>query len=71
VALDQVLTHGQRLVALDLAYTERPTAAHAAGLRRFLDAHPALLGGLLLHAGDVALPLEPRVLALPQRAVLP
>ncbi|MBI5490487.1 MAG: ATP-binding protein [Deltaproteobacteria bacterium] len=66
VEVDFVLEAGRRLLPIEVKATARPRPADAAGLERFLDAHPRTAPfGVLLCGTPRAFRLAPRIVALP------
>jgi hypothetical protein len=63
--VDFVIEHGRRLLAVEVKWTDAPGYRHTAGLRRFLEDHPAAAGGLLVHGGQQTLRLDERIVAVP------
>lgn len=63
--VDFVLEHGRRILALEVKLTDNPAYRDADGLRRFLEAHPRAVGGVLLHGGSAIRRLDDRLIALP------
>lgn len=62
--VDLVVEHGQRLIALEVKFTERPLLGMAKNLITFVEEHPHALG-ILLHKGGMIRRLHSRVFALP------
>jgi predicted AAA+ superfamily ATPase len=64
--VDFVIESGDRLLAVEVTTTERPTAAKALGLRSFRDEYgKRVTGGLLLHGGTSTEWLGDGILAAP------
>ena len=63
--VDFVVEHGRRVVGIEVKMTDAPGYRHAAGLVRFLDAHPQAVGGILLHRGQQIRRLDDRIVAVP------
>ena len=63
--VDFVVEHGRRLLAIEAKLTDQPGYRHTAGLRHFLQDHPAAAGGLLLHCGSMIRRLTENITAIP------
>lgn len=63
--VDVVIEHGRRVLAVEIKRTDRPGYGDTAGLRAFLAAHPAAVGGVLLHTGPEVRRLGDKIVALP------
>jgi predicted AAA+ superfamily ATPase len=63
--VDFVVEHGRRLLAIEVKLTDNPGYRHTEGLRKFLQAHPAASGGLLIHCGAMTRRLDEQIVAVP------
>ena len=63
--VDFVLEHGRRVVAFEVKSSDNPGYRDTDGLRRFLEAQPDAVGGVLLHGGNAIRRLDKNIIALP------
>ena len=63
--VDFVVEHGRHAVGIEVKLTDDPGYRHAAGLKKFLDAHPDAVGGILVHGGASVRRLDERIVAVP------
>lgn len=63
--VDFVVSHGRRLLAVEVKSTKNPLYGDAEGLRAFLQEYPLASGGLLVHGGRAIRRLGENILALP------
>lgn len=63
--VDFVVEHGRRVVGLEVKMTDAPGYRHTAGLKKFLDAHPDAVGGILVHSGTSVRRLDEKIVAVP------
>ncbi len=63
--VDLVVEQGQRLLAIEMKWSQTVRFADAAGLRLFLQQHPQAVGGVLLYRGTKVHRLDKRIVALP------
>ncbi len=63
--VDFVVEHGRRAVGIEVKLTGDPGYRHTAGLKKFLDAHPDAVGGILVHSGASVRRLDERIVAVP------
>lgn len=69
--VDFVIERDNRLVAIEIKATRRPSGRDARHIRTFREEYPdRFLGGLVLHDGDEAFWADDSVLALPWRTIL-
>lgn len=64
--MDFIIAHRERLIPVEVKWTERPTVTDARHLNTFLDEHPKRARkGWLICRGSTPLALTDRVTALP------
>ncbi len=63
--VDFVLEHGRRVLAFEIKSTDNPGYRDTEGMRRFLEAQPEAVGGVLLHGGNAIRRLDTNIIALP------
>lgn len=63
--VDFVLEKGREKIAIELKATDRPSFAHVASLKLFLEEYPKTRAGILVHTGSKVEQLGERIYAVP------
>ncbi|MEZ4735233.1 MAG: ATP-binding protein [Caldilineaceae bacterium] len=63
--VDFVVEYGQRVLAVEVKMTADPGYRHSGGLQKFLQTHPAAVGGMLIHCGTQTKRITENIVAVP------
>jgi len=70
IEVDFVLEHERRLLPIEVKASTRARSADAGGIEKFFAHHRSAKVGLVVHTGDDAYALTPRIAAVPLHAVI-